>query len=272
MEKFNFWVEADFEKSQSTMGSPDFYKNMVIWGQASTNDIDLDEEILEPVGYDLSTFLSKGLINYEHLGKKSALYYIGEPQEATVKDNKLFIKAKLWEKSQTARDLWDTLHIMKASNSTRKIGWSIEGTPLEKDKQNDKRITKARLTHTALTFMPKNANTWAEIVKGEQSEDFVALESNNDVLYEFEKGGEKYIMKGDLSISKAMTAGHETGTELVGKETSGASLKQESLDGVVKKVVENQDSIIKIANGMLGLEEDMVEKTKKSIKKFLGIE
>ena len=252
------------------MGSEDFYKNMIVWGQASTNDEDLDGETLEPNGYDLSSFLSKGLINYEHLAKnRSPLYYIGEPIDAKIKDNKFFIKAKLWEKSKMARDLWDTLHIMKASGSNRGIGWSIEGTPLEKDKNNEKRITKARITHTALTFMPKNANTWAEIVKGEQKEDYIEpnVEDDSDVLYKFKKGDKEYIIKSDLStIEKACSTGGElTGTDLVGKETSGASLKEEDLDDKLKVLVEEPEKVIKVLKKVKKLS----KKKQKEIKKAL---
>lgn len=270
MDKFNFFVKADFEKSQSEVGSDDFYKNMIIWGQASTNDVDLDDEILEPSGYDLKSFLTKGLINYEHLAKsRSPLYYIGEPIDAKIKDNKFFIKAKLWEKSKMARDLWDTLHIMKSSGSGRGIGWSIEGQPLEKDKDNAKRITKARITHTALTFMPKNANTWAQIVKGEQEEDYIEAEEevDSDVLYTFKKGEKEYIVKSDLStIEKAIcTGGEMTGTDLVGKINSGAGLKKEDLDSNLKVLTNQPEKVVKLLKKLKKVSKKKQKKVKDAL-------
>jgi hypothetical protein len=162
---FNFFVPVDDLTKAGETGE-NRYKSMYLQGCASTNAWDTDEQSLEPSGFDLGIFKSSGLVNYEHQAKKSPKAFVGEPVEAEVRDNKFFVKAKLWEKSPLARDLWDTVHIMKESGSQRKLAWSIEGTPLAKDPRNPNRITKALITHVALTFMPKNAQTYADICKG----------------------------------------------------------------------------------------------------------
>lgn len=236
MENFQFFIPVAFEKA-GNVKPEDRYKNMIVQGVASTNDEDTDQEILEPSGFDLSVFKSAGLINYEHQAKKSPKAFIGEPIEARVKNNEFFIKGKLWEKSQLARDLYDTVEVMEASGSTRKLAWSIEGTPLLRSPHNPKQVMKALITHCALTFMPKNGKTYAEIVKGQNApvELDYEIPPNVEYLYKGVFGENEYTLNKDFTIvKKAMSAGSETGQALVGKDTSGAALKTESLDDDLK--------------------------------------
>ena len=232
---FNFFMPIEFEKAGN---GETRYKNMIIGGVASTNDIDLDLEILEPNGFDLSLLKVKGTINWEHQAKNSALNIIGEPIEAEVKNNKLLLKAKLYEKMAKARDAYDTMEAMKESGATRGFGFSIEGTPLQRDPNNPKRITKALVTNIALCMIPKNSNTWASIIKGTQQEDFIeqTYDIPVDVEYLFKGvfGQNEYTLNKDFTITKAMCATSETGQQLVGKNTSGAALKKESLDEDLK--------------------------------------
>ena len=271
-DKFNFFIPVGFEKAEGDDPEKK-YDNMIVWGEASDNSEDSDEEILEPSGYDIKDFLKKGLVNLEHYTtrKGSSKYWIGEPIEAKVKGDKFFVKAKLWSKHPEARNFYDTCMIMQESGSTRKPGWSIEGRALQRDPSNPKRILKAKINNIALTFTPKNKNSWADIVKGGQEEDYI--EPVNELvdelyLYEFEKGGETYRVNTDFSIEKAMTAGTETGTQLIGKVTSGASLKKESLEDDLKVIVP-QFKIIseKFKKGEISKEK--YEKIKKSIEEFV---
>jgi hypothetical protein len=249
MKDFNFFVplvadEEAINKAQQAQGDAR-YDNMIVHGMASDSSTDTDEEEMLPEGFDVKRFLKSGLINYEHQVKKDPKSVIGEPFEAYVKSGKFFIKAKLYKASQLAKDLWDTIIAMKESGSKRLPGWSIEGKALERDFYKPKRVTKALITHCALTFTPKNANTWADIVKGEQAEDYVIPEFDLETA----NGGKTYLleMQGsdgstirvnkDFSITiirKAMSAGAATGMQLVGQVTSGASLKKESVDKKLK--------------------------------------
>lgn len=218
MSDFNFFVEAnvddDILKSSAKEKGDKRYKNMIISGLASDNTKDKQGEILEPAGYDFEPFLKTGLINLEHYTsrKGSSRYWIGEPLEAEVKGDKFFIKSKLWEKHPEARAFWDTLIAMRESGSKRRPGYSIEGKAIEKDPINPKRITKATINHCAVTFSPVNSNSWLDIVKGEQKEDFVeheqiAVDGFSPFLLKFEKDGKIITILPDFSIdikNKAM--------------------------------------------------------------------
>ena len=83
---------------------------------------------------------------------------------------------------------------MLASGTDRKPGFSVEGRALERDKNNPKKVTKALITNVAMTMTPVNANSFADIVKGVQTVDFVEdnkeeiNNGSNNVLVEQTEG------------------------------------------------------------------------------------
>ena len=94
---------------------------------------------------------------------------------------------------------------MLASGTDRKPGFSVEGRALERDKNNPKKVTKALITNVAMTMTPVNANSFADIVKGVQTVDFVEgnkeeiSNGSNNVLVELQKDG--YNIKIDKSFN-----------------------------------------------------------------------
>lgn len=186
MDKFNFWMPLTFEKSSSPENTTpeNKYSNMIFEGLASDDSVDDEGESMTPNGFILDRFLKTGLINLDHLPsraeKNKSAYWIGEPIDAYVKNNKFYVKGKLWEKSPEARAFWDKALQMKESGSSRKPGMSIEGKVLERDKDNPKKVKRALITNVALTFQPVNSNSYADIVKGKQSNDFVNYEFESD--------------------------------------------------------------------------------------------
>ena len=234
--KLNFFIPIDFEKS--TKKDSERYDSMFIQGVASDSSKDADGEELEPSGFELDRFLKEGLINYEHLAKTGgSKFIIGEPVEASIKNGKFFIKAKLWKGKQIAEDLWDTLHIMKDNNSSRRLGWSIEGKTLERDPLNDKKVVKAKIHHCAVTFMPTNYNTFADIVKGQQKEDFIEPEyeekKSSKYIYEFEKCGKKYGITKSFKVEEVSDYEEKAVTTC-----SSSPLRKESLDSKVRKILQ----------------------------------
>lgn len=268
-DRFNFFTEIDIPDDilkASQSNNDNRYDNMVVYGRASTNDEDKQGETLEPAGFDISSFLSEGLINWEHhpTRRGDPLSWIGEPIDAKIEGNEFFIKAKLWKNSEKARAVWDTLNIMKSSGSTRKLGWSIEGNAIERDKRNKKRILKAKINHVCLTFSPVNANTYADISKGNQDEDYIDYEFKTDkkthggktILLEIEENGKKITIDKDFKITvKSMDM------------ESTAPLRRESLK---KKVLDLRNLDVIIKNYKSGnISEPVMEKVRENIKNEL---
>jgi hypothetical protein len=260
---FRFFVPVEVDDIEKALNQSDNdrYKNMVIKGVASTNMEDTDEEILEPSGFDITPFKKSGLINWEHLAKSGGSKYIlGEPVEASIKDNQFHIKGKLWEHQQQARDLWDTLIAMKKSGSNRKLGWSIEGKAKKRDPFNKKRVLEARINHVALTFSPKNGATFADIIKGNN-----VPEDKELVWDETANGGQVYLL--DISYDNGtritIDKDFKIKVEKAVSTTSHAALIPESLEGNVKKQIKT------IAKYKDKLDDNLMKKVSENIKKSL---
>lgn len=259
--KFNFFVSCDisddiFKASYEAVGE-DKYKNMYIEGLASDMSVDADNQILEPQGFDFEDFKKSGLVNLEHFTtrKGDPQFWVGDVIDAYVKNDEFFVKSKLWEKHPLARNLWDTLLIMKASGSTRRAGYSIEGKIILKDPKNKDRIKKAKMSHIAITFSPKNKNSWADIVKGGQTDDFIEPEvetiGESKYVYEFEKGCKKYGVTKSFDVEEL---GDEEDKEEK-SETTGSTecLKKESLDGKIKKQIKAESLMKALVNKKITL-------------------
>jgi hypothetical protein len=196
-DRFNFWMPVEFEKSVTKKGE----KVMRVKGIASTADVDSDGEILEPSGYDLSRLTTSGHINWNHLAKNDPSKIIGEPDVAKIVNNKLYIEGVLYKGHDLAESVWKYAETLNGNNTTRRLGWSVEGRALQRDPMNPKRITKALITNVAITPSPVNASTFVDIVKGTQREDYIEFEGPDPLekqldsplyVYEFEVSGHKY--------------------------------------------------------------------------------
>jgi hypothetical protein len=138
--------------------------SMYVEGLASTDKLDLDQQILKPSGFILDYFNKSGFINWNHQSAVSPDAIIGEPVETKVNDENFFLKAKLYGWSNLAKNIYTiALNLEKDENSDRTLGWSVEGLTLELD--NDL-VTKMLVTNVALCFTPKNNDSYAKIVKG----------------------------------------------------------------------------------------------------------
>lgn len=198
-EKFNFWLPFEIEKAQNKKGE----KVMKIKGIASTDKEDSDGEILEPIGFDLSRFLSIGFLNWNHQAKNDASKIIGEPTVAKITPKgELYVEGILYNGHPLAESVWNLGETFERNNSKRRLGFSIEGRAIERDSINPKRITKALLTGLAVTPSPVNLNTYVDLCKGNQSEDFLEYQfdeedllvkaENAKYLYEFSNNGVRY--------------------------------------------------------------------------------
>lgn len=238
--EFNFFVPLnDIEKGKDKSGN----KILKIAGIASTDDTDSDEENLEVSGFDVKPFLEKGFLNYNHRSKDNPAAIIGEPTKAEVRGKKLYIEGELYSDSKTARQVYDLAKILQKSKRGRRLGMSIEGKVLERDSVNQKRITKAVITGCAITPVPKNPHTLAEIIKGEgvgEPHEFEIVKSEKQA----DGGMVEYILDITDENGNRITVDKDFNTTIVKKsistaEGSGKALARESVDGGVKKINEH---------------------------------
>lgn len=259
---FNFFVPlSNIEKGKDKNGN----EVMIVEGIASTDDEDADEEVLVPNGYILDRFRSMGFINWNHMSKSDPSKIIGEPIDCYVKDNKFYIKGMLYPDQKQARDTYELIQILKKSGSSRKLGWSIEGKVLQRDPNNPKRVTRALITGVAITPTPVNSNTFVDLVKGQQKEDFIDYEFD-----ETANGGKTYILD-VVTTDNVRVRVDKDFNIIIGKAMStesGRPLMKESLDKKLIKLKSVLENLKKAYDDGLISKDVLMVARKKIIKNF----
>lgn len=161
--KFNFWVPLELTKAKDEKTGK---TKMCLKGIASTMHEDSDGEFLDPKGFDLSYLNKSGVVNWHHQVPNKPLAVIGEPTKAEIKKEGLYLECELYQDSSIAKEVYELAEILEKNSKTRRLGFSVEGTVTERQPGNDKVITGADITGVAVTHMPKNSHTFAEIMKG----------------------------------------------------------------------------------------------------------
>lgn len=167
--EFKFWCPVDIKKAIDDKTGEEI---MLLGGIASTADEDSDGEFLDPKGFDIKPLMEKGLVNWHHQAKTNPGTIVGEPTKAEIRKEGLYIETKLYPSSPVAVDIWNLAKTLESDSDTRRLGYSIEGKVISRKSDNPsspdyKKINKAIITGVAITHMPKNPKTFANIIKGE---------------------------------------------------------------------------------------------------------
>ncbi|MDT9683372.1 hypothetical protein RND61_15005 [Streptomyces sp. TRM76323] len=156
---FNFYVPLDMKKSISGDEHGRYVR-----GWASTPDVDLTGESIDPKGIDASLFLANGYINYEH--REGSEYWIGKPTARSYVDPQrgLFVEAKLFD-TPYADAMWELSKSIANGEDNpggKVLGFSVEGSKLS----DGHTIKKAVITNVALTTDPANPHAlWESFIK-----------------------------------------------------------------------------------------------------------
>ena len=142
----------------------DTYK---IEGIATTEHKDSHGEIILQDGLDFSYCLKSGCLNYDH--KNEPKYILGAPTAVNriVHNGKpaTAVKGILYSQKQIVKDLVENFNVMKDAGGVRKLGFSIEGQVLSRDKKNPHIITRAKVLNISLTHNPANTEATIALVK-----------------------------------------------------------------------------------------------------------
>lgn len=189
---FSFWCPNNIVKAIDQETGEEI---MRLGGIASTADEDSDGEFLDPKGFDIKPLLESGMVNWHHQAKTAPATIVGEPTKAEIRKEGLYIETDLYKSSQIARDIWELAKTLAADSKTRRLGYSIEGKVLSRKSDDPsspdyKKITKAIITGVAITHMPKNPKTFANIIKGEIDDDFESEEENKEELEKTSKNSQ----------------------------------------------------------------------------------
>jgi len=242
---FRFFVPANISKAKNSSGQ----EEMKIKGIASTGHKDYQDEELNPDGFDISYVVKNGYFNFGH-SKEGLSACIGQPTKAEIGKDGLYVEGTLYNDNPIAVQTYELAKILEKNSPDRRLGFSIEGQVLLRDKFNPKKILKAKVLNIAITPNPINSNTYLEVMKG--------MDSNGlNWKYELtEEGDKKYLLHVldqqngqnvtvdtdyNISITKALEAGSMAGRETTNStEASGAALKTEDLEHSENQVIEKK--------------------------------
>lgn len=182
--------------------------DVIVEGIASVSQEDHQGENLDPRGFVLNYFEKSGWIKWEHKGANNGPaapnQFIGEPVEARITpEGQFYLKARLYKDSPFTQQVRDQLELLEKSNSSRKMGFSIEGQAIQRDPSNPLKVLKAIIRNVVLTMNPVNDGTWVALCKSLTSPEALAVD-----------------LDAEFSIEKAMDTG------------SAAAIMPQSLEGV----------------------------------------
>lgn len=198
MAKFDVFLPFD------KVAKSDDDKVITISGYSSTGVKDYQGETIDPSGIHYEYLLDHGYIDYEH----DTDQIIGVPTENTHLDNKgLFLEAKLFSNMEQVQHIMKLYKNIEENGIDRHLGFSVEGSVIERDESDDSIIRQVQITGVAVTTHPANPTcSWKVLNKS-------LFNSNN-------KSSDQVIK--DM---EAMTAGYDVNSATV---HGGAAFRKES--------------------------------------------
>lgn len=200
---FRFSIPAEPVLAKSEEGG----QKWLFKGMASTGIKDGDGERIVQDGLDLSYFLNRGWINYDHRRED----IVGYPEQAAVVKGGMEMTGVLVPGIPLAEKVWMIATALHKAKAPRRLGLSIEGKVLERDGML---IRKARVYNVAVTPHPVNPDATFEVM----AKAFTPCACEGTVCCK-------------TDAWKALEAGTETSPET---QAGGGALRTESLAGSPK--------------------------------------
>lgn len=216
---FKFWYPAQIQKGSDG--------KRWVQGIASTEDKDLQGEVVKQDGLDLSYYLTRGFLNWDH--GKDASAKIGIPVEAKVTKNGLFTRGYLLDTRQ-GQDVYDLAVALEKAGNERRLGFSVEGRVLERDRDNPRIITKAWIRDIAVTAAPINPKTYCDIAKSIISnvagpESWISAANEEEAIKAFDERNKKEEIDEPTKQLEVMAASTKTPVKLQSQEEEKDALR-----------------------------------------------
>lgn len=245
--RFNFFAPIDtFKKGKSSSGE-DVYR---VGGLISDASEDADGESLDYNGFDFSNF---SFINWNH--SKEPKDIIGEPESWNVVPGKgVFMEGVIYPDSEVGQQAVKLMKTLETSKRGNKLGWSIEGTVVERDLVNPNKVKKAKITAVALCPFPKNGNTFADLIKKGFTGEGV-YQDKDKLDFEEANGGSQYIIdmidqdgdrvfidkEGNINVEKSQTTDN---TKALIKEDVEGNEKENLQKAIVTLVKGHKEGLV----------------------------
>lgn len=162
-DKFRFWFPFELEKAGEP-GDGEMFAS--INGIVSSERRDEDGEIVKQDGIDWSYFKSMGKLTYGH--PATVANVIGEPTEVsptTLPDGTPahHMKGRLFLIDELGGKVAKKARAMKKSGARSRLGLSVEGHVIERDKADPKTINRCKVITVAVDANPKNHDAQMEL-------------------------------------------------------------------------------------------------------------
>lgn len=142
-------------------------------GLASTSSMDRQGEIIIPEGIDATPIAKgKGFFNWDH--DNSPENTVGVLDSYKKGSGGMYVEGRLFKNHTRAKAIYEIMSSLNKGDAGR-VGMSVEGKIIERDKNNPSIIKRCLIKNVALTMNPVNTDTYADIVKsmsGEAELDF----------------------------------------------------------------------------------------------------
>ena len=204
-----------------------------IKGVASTDDKDLQGEIVKQQGLDFSHIRKGlGLFNWNH--KNDPQYILGKIDKAYLdKQNRSIVEGYLFEHQDNAKAIVNIMKSLEPEDKHR-IQMSIEGKIVQRSGNSGSTIKQAKVEKVALTLDAVNRKTYTEFAKSLLSDEDV--DTDEDTLKKVDiKGLDDKIE----ALTKMLTVG-DGGDKAPGTRSGGSAIVEEDLDDDLTDVGEKK--------------------------------
>jgi hypothetical protein len=148
---FSAWTSIDLSKDDNVKNDE---KLGFVKGIVSSEIEDQAGDVIKQDGLDWSYFMDKGYFNWEHQSGPENI--LGYPTKLVRGESDTSVEGYLFLDRPKAKDAYDMAKILKDVQAPRSIGFSIEGQVIERDKENQNIITKAKILNVSVTAHPCN--------------------------------------------------------------------------------------------------------------------
>lgn len=159
MDDFKFVVPAEITKSKDG--------EWRVSGLASSSSVDRQGEVILPDGIDATPIAKgKGFFNFDH--DNSPENTIGALDGYKKTPTGMYVEGRLFKNHTRAKAVYEIMSSLNKGDKGR-VGMSVEGKVLERDKNNPSIIKRCLIKNVALTLNPVNQDTFADIIKSMSS-------------------------------------------------------------------------------------------------------
>lgn len=204
-----------------------------IAGIASTEDRDLQGDIVLQKGLDWSYFMAHGWFNDNHgkattdpVGEPLSLHYFEKgqnlPDGSRALSNLHWVEGFLYRNHPPAEAIWDFAQTLSKSSSTRRLGMSLEGSWKERIGPQQDVVSQAIVRNIALTHCPVNPRTTLTALAKSLSE------RNREIR--------KALAMGDVPVTDNGSPAHPSHPDT----ENGRVLSRQALEGVDQPLTKGQ--------------------------------